>query len=130
VIYTVCWMVSVDNKGNRKHIKCVCQLLSSSHDLIMCHQQKHVKSRIYQEITGLDNTDNKLDDGCKGGKKIFLLLLRISMPCHAIADPQKKIVWCITSKGCCTTWGWPCDKTQILKYAMHCRYLAIVIEKQ
>ncbi|KAI9452206.1 hypothetical protein F5148DRAFT_1237074, partial [Russula earlei] len=45
-------------------------------------------------------TDDKSDNGCKGGKKIFPLLLRISRPCHAIADPQKKMAWCITSKGC------------------------------
>ncbi|KAI9449559.1 hypothetical protein F5148DRAFT_1247127 [Russula earlei] len=56
-------------------------------------------------------TDDESDDGCKGGKKIFPLLLRISRPCHAIADPQKKMARCIASKGCRTTWGWPHDKT-------------------
>ncbi|KAI9432159.1 hypothetical protein F5148DRAFT_1270460 [Russula earlei] len=69
-------------------------------------------------------TDDESDNGCKGGKKIFPLLLRISRPCHAIADPQKKMAWCIASKGCRTTWGWPHDKMRILKHAMHCGYLA------
>jgi hypothetical protein len=32
-------------------------------------------------------TDDESDDGRKGGKEIFPLLLRISRPCHAIADP-------------------------------------------
>jgi hypothetical protein len=69
-------------------------------------------------------TDGESDDGRKGGKKIFPLLLRISKPCYAIVDPQKKMVRCIASKGCRTTWGWPHDKMQILKHAMHCGYLA------
>ncbi|KAI9511692.1 hypothetical protein F5148DRAFT_974765, partial [Russula earlei] len=69
-------------------------------------------------------TDDESDDGRKGGKKIFPLLLRISRPCHAITDPQKKMARCIASKGCRTTWGWPRDKTRILKHAMHCGYLA------
>jgi hypothetical protein len=56
-------------------------------------------------------TGNESDDGCKGGKKIFPLLPRISRPCHAIANPQKKMVRCIASKGCQMTWGWPHDKT-------------------
>jgi hypothetical protein len=45
-------------------------------------------------------TDGESDDGRKGGKKIFPLLLRISKPCYAIVDPQKKMVRCIASKGC------------------------------
>ncbi|KAI9439376.1 hypothetical protein F5148DRAFT_1352747 [Russula earlei] len=45
-------------------------------------------------------TDDESDNGRKGGKKILPLLLRISRPCHAIADPQKKMAQCIASKGC------------------------------
>jgi hypothetical protein len=71
---------------------------SSSQDSV---QKTHKKP----EIKALHNTDDsdyiaddKSDDGHKGGKKIFLLLLRISMLCHAITDPQKKIVQCFASK--------------------------------
>jgi hypothetical protein len=99
-------------------------VVSSSQDTVQKTHKKPETKALHDTDDSDYITNDKSDDGHKGGKKIFLLLLRISMPCHAITDPQKKIVRCIASKGCCTTWGWPCDKMRILKHAMHCRYLA------
>ena len=33
-------MRSVDSNGNKKHVDCVCQLLGSSHNLVMCLSTK------------------------------------------------------------------------------------------
>lgn len=97
---------------------------SSSQDSVRKTHKKPKTKALHNTDDSDYITDDESDDGCKGGKKIFPLLLRISTPCHAITDPQKKIVRCIASKGCCTTWGWPRDKMRILKHAMHCGYLA------
>ena len=97
---------------------------SSSQDSVRKTHKKPETKALHNTDDSDYITDDESDDGRKGGKKIFPLLLRISTPCHAIADPQKKIVRCIASKGCRTTWGWPRDKTRILKHAMHCGYLA------
>jgi len=83
---------------------------SSSQDSIRKTHKKPKTKALHNTDDSNYITDDESDDGHKGGKKIFPLF-RISMPCHAIADPQKKIVQCIASKGCHTTWGWPCDKT-------------------
>ncbi|EDR00600.1 uncharacterized protein LACBIDRAFT_334075 [Laccaria bicolor S238N-H82] len=41
-----------------------------------------------------------------------------------VADKSKKLACCLASKGCHTTWGWPGDRTRILKHAVACSYLA------
>jgi hypothetical protein len=69
-------------------------------------------------------TDEESDDGRRGGRKLFPLLLRITKPCHDVRDRSKKLVRCVASKGCRSTWGWPRDKTRILKHAAECGYLA------
>ncbi|KAG6874765.1 hypothetical protein C0992_006641, partial [Termitomyces sp. T32_za158] len=76
-----------------------------------------------QEDPNYIDTDES-DDERKGGRKIFPLLKKITRPCHAVNDQTKKIVRCVASKGCRTSWGWPRDKTRILKHAMSCGYLA------
>jgi len=72
----------------------------------------------------LYSTDEESDDGRKGGRKMHPLLPKISKPCHKAGTTGPKIACCIGSKGCGTTWGWPRDKTRILKHAAGCGYLA------
>jgi hypothetical protein len=72
----------------------------------------------------LYSTDEESDDGRKGGRKMHPLLPKISKPCHQVGTTGPKIARCIGSKGCRTTWGWPRDKTHILKHAAGCGYLA------
>ncbi|KAI9448662.1 hypothetical protein F5148DRAFT_1278106 [Russula earlei] len=66
----------------------------------ICKDHKKPDTKALHDTEDSDYiTNDESDDGCKGGKKIFPLLLRISRPCHAITDPQKKMAWCTASKG-------------------------------
>ncbi|KAI9432864.1 hypothetical protein F5148DRAFT_1278703 [Russula earlei] len=120
----------LDHQGQHRCLRMCCQTTLNGSAVATFHKSirkdpKKPDTKALHDTEDSDYiTDDESDDGRKGGKKIFPLLLRISRPCHAITDPQKKMARCIASKGCRTTWGWPRDKTRILKHAMHCGYLA------
>ncbi|KAI9452027.1 hypothetical protein F5148DRAFT_1277633 [Russula earlei] len=97
-------MMHLDHQGQHCLRMC-CQTtlngsaVASFHKSI-CKDHKKPDTKALHNIEDSDYiTDDESNNGCKGGKKIFPLLLRISRPCHAIADPQKKMAQCIASKG-------------------------------
>jgi hypothetical protein len=66
------------------------------------------------------------EDGDKrsGGRKLDPLLLKISKPC--LDADGKKLVRCLASTGCRTTWVWPRAKDRILNPVGNLLYFTLI----
>ncbi|RDB30113.1 hypothetical protein Hypma_013941 [Hypsizygus marmoreus] len=71
----------------------------------------------------------------KSGARTLPLLLQVSVPCYSrnLADgdsrKDKKVLHCLASTGCHTSWGWPQNRQCILTHSMTCRFLPLHLQQ-
>ena len=92
---------------------------------------KNVKKPDTKVLASTDD-ENYVDipevkDSRHGGKKMSPVLVKAMRVCHRKDETDgKKIVRCIGSAGCHTTWCYPRDQARVLKHVMGCGYVAML----
>jgi hypothetical protein len=92
---------------------------------------KSVKKPDTKILTSTDDENfvnvPEVKDSRNGGKKIKPILLKTSRVCHRKSEENgKKIVRCIASAGCHTTWYYLRDQNRVLRHVMGCGYVAMM----